>query len=83
MGPIVIMWSECYDVEQMLSCGSLCYYVDEMLSCRRRCYFMDNFKLEEVSMNTFNVIIWCSHLVSSCDVIMLVDNTPFLVIPEI
>jgi hypothetical protein len=68
---------------------------DKMLSCRRRCYYTVNFKLEKVPRNNFNVlfqnffymlssgvIMWCYHVLLSCDVIMLDDNTPLFVIPE-
>ncbi len=77
-----------YHVELILWFGANVIMWDKMLSLWRRFYCTVNFKLEKVPRNNFNVlfknffymlwsgvIMWCHHVVLSCDVIML-DDTP-------
>jgi hypothetical protein len=56
---------------------SECYHVEQILSYGSIYYHMGPNALMWDQLLSF-----CYHLVLSCDVIMLDDNTPFLVIPE-
>jgi hypothetical protein len=68
----IIMWDQCFHVgsnvimwDELLSCGIKCYHVGSMLSCGIKCYHVGS-----------NVIMFCYHVMLSCDVIIGHDNLP-------